>query len=125
VLKHAVWLNLVQRRLKEALFLKLVVILVVHGCKFLCLLIEEVEICGALILDITLAFVRFVVPIGFLLPFFVLLVLIISSIVEVVFFLGVFTVCTLVSSCLSKQADGALTFQCCRQRLEKPHDTLK
>jgi hypothetical protein len=118
VLEHAVGLNLVQGRLKEAFFLKLVVILVVHGRKLLCLLVKEVEIRGALILDVALDFVRLIVPIGVLLPFFILLVLILSGVVEVVFFFGFFTVCTLVSIRLSGHADDRLTFQCCRQRLE-------
>ena len=97
MLEHAIWLNLVERRLEERLFFKLViVIIIVDAAKLLSLFIQEFEISRALVLD--LLFVGLVVPVGFLLPFLVFLViLILVGKIKIIFPLSFLTVCITVN----------------------------
>lgn len=92
MLEHRVWLNLIQRCLKEALLLELiVVIIVIDTAKLLSFFVQELEVSSAFVLD--LFFISLVVPVGFLFPLFVfLIVLVIVGEVKVVFPLGLLTV---------------------------------
>ena len=91
MLEHAIWLDLVKRCLEEAFFFQLIVVIIVESTELLSLVVQELEVGGALVLDI-LRLVRLVVPICLLLPFLVLFLFEFGGVIEVVFLLGFFTV---------------------------------
>jgi hypothetical protein len=92
MLEHAIWLDLVKRCFEEAfLFQLIVVIIIVESTELLSLFVQELEVGGALVLDI-LRLVRLVVPVCLLLPFLVLFLFEFSGVIEVVFLLGFLTV---------------------------------
>ena len=105
MLEHAVWLDLVEGCLKKALLLEfIVIIIIVNATELLGLLVQELEISRALILN--LLFVALVVPVDFLLPLLVfLVVLVVVSKVEVVFPLGFFAVCFDISNAQIERQD--------------------
>jgi hypothetical protein len=96
VLEHAIWLDFVKRRLEQAFFLQLIVVVIVECAELLSLFVQELEVSSALILDI-LGLVCLVVPVGFLLPFFIFLLFEVSRVVEVILLLGFFPVYRVVS----------------------------
>ena len=107
MLEHAVWLDFVEWCLEKAFFFELVVVLIIDRGEFLglqlvsiCksvrsqasyLFVQELEICGTLILNILWLF-GLGVPVGFLLPLLVFFFFVLISEVEVIFPLGFFTI---------------------------------
>ena len=108
MLEHGVRLDLVQRCFEEALLLELVIVIVViDTAELLSLFVQELKVSSALVLD--LLFIGLVVPVGFLFPFLVfLVVLVLVGEVKVVFLLGLLAV-----------LEGG------RQGLEQSHNTLQ
>lgn len=107
MLEHAIWLNLIERRLQEAFLFELVIVVILDrrellglvlisicDCPQICLtylFVQELQVRSALVLDV-LSFVCLIVPVGFLLPFLILLFIILVREVKIVFPLGFFTI---------------------------------
>jgi hypothetical protein len=93
MLEHAVRLDLVQWRLEETLLFQLIVIIIIgNRGELLSFFVEELEIGGALVLDV-FRFFRFIGPLIFVTPFFLVFFLIVAGVFEVVLLLGLFAVC--------------------------------
>lgn len=93
MLEHAIRLDLVKRCLEQALFLKLVVVIISDRGELLSFLIEELEVSGALVLHVLCLF-GLVGPLILVTPFFVLFFfVVVIRIFEVVLLLGLFAVC--------------------------------
>src|SRR5690242_5887821 len=108
MLEHAVRLDLVKRSLEKALLLEFVIVIViVDTAELLGLFVQELEVSSALVLDFL--FVGLVIPVSFLLPLLIfLVVLILICEVKVILPLSFLTV-----------------FQCGGQSLEQANNTLQ
>lgn len=78
MLEHAVWLKLVQRGLQETLLVHLVIVIVGKRAELLSLLVQELEIGSALVLNVAVeGFLNlFLVPLNLAVPVVVLIVII-------------------------------------------------
>lgn len=75
-LEQAIRLHLIQRRLEQALFLKLVIVLGATklSAELGCLFTQKVEICRAFVFDVLNVFRAVFLPVVFFAPFFVFVV---------------------------------------------------
>jgi hypothetical protein len=91
MLEHAIRFDLIKRRLQETLLFQLIVIIICHGRELLRFLVEEFKVSGAFVLDIFFIF-GFSSPLVLITPFFFVFFIIVGRVLEVIFFLGIFTV---------------------------------
>lgn len=99
MLEHAIWLNLVQRSLKEALLVQILFILIGEGAELLGLLVEELEVGRTLVGNIPVdGLLHFLlIPLHLTIPV-VLLIVLIDVVVkgEVGLLGGILTLCEIV-----------------------------
>jgi hypothetical protein len=110
MLEHAVRLDLVKWRLEETLLFQLVVIIIGNRGELLSFFVKELEVGGALVLDV-FRFFRFVGPLILVTPFFLVFFLIVASIFEVVLLLSLFAVCRRLMRVQLETREEALTLQ--------------